>query len=204
MNMYCYIYFNFWKLKKQRKLHWFVGGNDFCTNGFSQLLYLPGGSGSPEMTYCGKTEFNNCSIQRFTFPFLQIINFFAQVCIGLSSGTPTWRDEYRRLSHHVPQHVDGEEFLHDGGVSHVAFSSDGSLFATCGQDARLVLNLSFVFYGEIYYLSCEGSWKQINVKNELKISQSQKDQTKSQVQKEISKEHPLHICNSRLLYESVV
>ena len=61
----------------------------------------------------------------------------------------------------------------------MAFSSDGSLFATCGQDARLVLNLSFVFYGEIYYLSCEGSWKQINVKNELKKSQSQKDLTKS-------------------------
>ena len=26
--------------------------------------------------------------------------------------------------------------MHDGGVTHVVFSSDGSMFATCGEDAR--------------------------------------------------------------------
>ena len=59
-----------------------------------------------------------------------------KACFNLSPGTPTWRDEFRRVSHHVPQHFLSEESIHSGGVNHVAFSSDGTMFATCGLDAR--------------------------------------------------------------------
>jgi len=65
--------------------------------------------------------------------------FDSQASISLSPGTPTWRDEFRRLVHHVPQCVHQEEHIHNTGVNHVAFSSDGTMFATCGQDARLLV-----------------------------------------------------------------
>jgi len=65
--------------------------------------------------------------------------FKTKALSNLSPGTPTWRDEFRRLSHHVPQCFHTEESVHDGGVTHVVFSSDGSMFATCGEDARLLV-----------------------------------------------------------------
>jgi len=65
--------------------------------------------------------------------------FYHQESVNLSPGTSTWRDEFRRLVHHVPQCFLDEESVHNGGVSHVTFSSDGSMFATCGLDARLMV-----------------------------------------------------------------
>ena len=49
-------------------------------------------------------------------------------------------DEYRRLVAQVPRYRDldgdGATVKHYCGVSHLTFSSDGQLMASCGEDAR--------------------------------------------------------------------
>ena len=55
----------------------------------------------------------------------------------LSPGTSSWMEEYRRLVEAVPRSEAGlSSSEHYGVVSHLAFSADGQLMASCGEDAR--------------------------------------------------------------------
>ena len=59
---------------------------------------------------------------------------------SLSPGTSTWREEHRRMVEQVPRYPNTLNTIHQhGGVTDVAFSSDGQMLATCGDDARLVV-----------------------------------------------------------------
>ena len=55
----------------------------------------------------------------------------------LSPGTSSWVEEYRRLVAAVPRLGAGPPACHHtGGVAQLAFSGDGQLMASCGEDAR--------------------------------------------------------------------
>ena len=59
---------------------------------------------------------------------------------ALSPGTSSWREEHRRMVDQVPRYPsDFTSLHHHGGVTDLAFSSDGEMVASCGDDARLVL-----------------------------------------------------------------
>ena len=58
----------------------------------------------------------------------------------LSPGTSSWREEHRRLLELVPRHPSSPLTAHhQGAVTHLTFSQDGEMMATCGEDARLVV-----------------------------------------------------------------
>ena len=58
----------------------------------------------------------------------------------LSPGTSSWREEHRRLVEAVPRHPSSPlTSHHQGAVTHLTFSQDGEMMATCGEDARLVV-----------------------------------------------------------------
>ena len=58
----------------------------------------------------------------------------------LSPGTSSWREEHRRLVELLPRHPSGPPTTHHrGAVTHLAFSQDGEMMATCGEDARLLV-----------------------------------------------------------------
>ena len=59
----------------------------------------------------------------------------------LSPGTSSWREEHRRLVELVPRYPFSPltSPVHQGAVTHLTFSQDGEMMATCGEDARLVV-----------------------------------------------------------------
>ena len=60
--------------------------------------------------------------------------------LELSPGTSSWREEHRRLVELLPRHPSGPPTTHHrGAVTHLAFSQDGEMMATCGEDARLLV-----------------------------------------------------------------
>jgi hypothetical protein len=65
--------------------------------------------------------------------------FHPQSVVRLMPGSSGWREEYRRLATRVPCSLAWQVQDHPEGAAHVTFSSDGSLRATCGQDARLLV-----------------------------------------------------------------
>ena len=80
--------------------------------------------------------FRTKAISAFEESYIHLMPCLLQHYLPLSPGTSSWRDEFRRLTHHVPSSMFHEESIHYGGVSHIAFSNDGSMFASCGEDAR--------------------------------------------------------------------
>ena len=71
----------------------------------------------------------------------------------LSPGTSSWMEEYRRMVEAVPRSEAGQSSSeHYGVVSHLAFSADGQLMASCGEDARSEVinnNETGYFYGHV-------------------------------------------------------
>ena len=59
----------------------------------------------------------------------------------LSPGTSSWREEHRRLVELVPRLPSSPltPVHHQGATTHLTFSQDGQMMATCGEDARLVV-----------------------------------------------------------------
>ena len=60
----------------------------------------------------------------------------------LPPSAKTWKSELKRLMHLCPQGnncVELAESPHGEEITHVAFSSDGKYFATCGLDSHVVL-----------------------------------------------------------------
>ena len=61
--------------------------------------------------------------------------------LELSPGTSSWREEHRRLVELVPRLPSSPltPVHHQGATTHLTFSQDGQMMATCGEDARLVV-----------------------------------------------------------------
>ena len=57
----------------------------------------------------------------------------------LPPGAQSWQQEYKRVSSEIPNKLSKELEDHGHEVTHAAFSHDGKMFVTCGNDCQVFI-----------------------------------------------------------------